>query len=112
MFEPKVFVIGETALRFAELWSFLEYNGTPDWFSDAASDGEYLIEFAGRGCYQAFDTEKNPNITRIRQGNGVYIANLINQKHGSVLEHVHVNFVLVASRVVTHELARHRHAAG
>ncbi len=108
--KPKVFLIGETKLRHDDLWKFLQANGTPTWSTSAPSDGEYLVETLGRLCYQAFDTDKNPNITRIREGNDNYIANLIKQMHGSVLEHVHLNFIIQASRVFTHELVRHRHA--
>ena len=113
--KPRVWMIGATQLYHDALWDFLCFNSTPKWYTDAPSDGEYLIEFAGRLCYQALDgndvdqaDRKNPNITRVREGNDVYIANLESQLHGSVLEHVTVNFIIAASRVVTHELARHR----
>ena len=116
---PRVWMIGETRLDHRALFKFLEFNGTPKWHTDAPTDGERLIEFAGRLCYQALDgndtpqdDRKNPNITRVREGNAVYIANLEAQLHGSVLEHVTVNFIISASRVVTHELARHRVGVG
>lgn len=66
---------------------------------------EELIEFAGRLCYESWDTP-NPD-TATREG---YIANLIKQDHGSVFEHVHASlYVDGVSRNLSHELIRHRH---
>ena len=115
----RVFLIGETTLIEDGLKEFLETIGIPDWDSDAPTDSEKLIELMGRLCYfsfKPFDPELaqnpnvrlNPNVTRIRTGNRVYIENLLRSKHGSVLEHAYLNFIIIASRVFTHELVRHR----
>jgi len=51
----------------------------------------------------------NDNINRVREGNESYIKNIINVRHGSVLEHGFINFQIVdVSRVFTHEVVRHR----
>ena len=73
------------------------------------SDGEYLPEFMGRMCYRSFAPGLNANVTKVRQGNDKYLANILRSGHGSVLEHVCTNWVFSSvSRVFTHELVRHR----
>lgn len=70
-----------------------------------STDMEDLIEFAGRACYQSFN--KPNSSTRL---NADYIANIIAQKHESVLEHSSVSFyVQGVSRNMLLELERHRH---
>jgi thymidylate synthase (FAD) len=66
--------------------------------SDAGS--HRLVEFAGRHCYRSWKTgRERPN----------YIANIIEQQHGSVLEHATVSFAIQGvSRTLSHELVRHR----
>jgi thymidylate synthase (FAD) len=81
----------------------------PDWKSDAPSDSEKLIEVMGRLCYRSFKPGLNKNVTKIREKNSDYIANILNVKHGSVIEHPVMNFIFAdVSRVFTHELVRHR----
>ena len=108
--KPAVYRIAETALNEAQFNLFLEHVGAPGWTTNAATDSELLIEAAGKLCYQSFDVRLNPNLTRVREAdNMAFLANLQNQKHGSVFEHAHVSFgILDTSRVATHELVRHR----
>jgi len=111
--EPKVFCIGETRINNDELHNYLKSIGAEDWDTGNnepnLDDISEIIEVNGRGCYLSFGTELNNNITRVREGNKAYISNIINVKHGSVLEHGFVNFQIVdVSRVFTHELVRHR----
>jgi len=74
----------------------------PTWIHGEASE---LAEFAGRLCYRAW-SKSNP-ATATNEG---YIANLIDHKHFSVLEHGSVTFLFEGvSRALTHELVRHRH---
>jgi thymidylate synthase (FAD) len=48
-------------------------------------------------------------VKKIRKGNEEYIGNILNQKHGSVIEHGSTNWIIRdVSRVFTHELVRHR----
>jgi thymidylate synthase (FAD) len=114
---PKVYLLAKTQLVHEGLASYLEDIGGPDWRADpSVSDGENLVEAAGRVCYrswQPYDPEKpeatNPNVSQVRRGNDRYIANVLKSGHGSVLEHVNLTFICKnVSRVFTHELVRHR----
>jgi len=109
---PRVFVLADTKLD-PNMGKFLNYIGAPnDWDTDAPSDIEYLTEVAGRACYKSFGTEMNPNVKRVREGNGVYLGGILSSGHGSVLEHGSATFGFVdVSRVFTHELVRHRAGA-
>ena len=106
--EPEVFLIAEQRVRHMDLHKYLTHIGA-SWSSDTVNDCEELIEVMGRGCYKSFGTELNPNITKVRTNNKDYLQNIINIGHGSVLEHGWVSFMICdVSRVVTHELVRHR----
>lgn len=109
----RVFNISSSKLNEAEMRGFLKFTGVPDWTTDAPSDGEELIEAAGKLCYKSFAVELNANLTRVRENNNEgFILNLIKSGHGSVLEHVSETFALVnPTRVLTHELVRHRIAS-
>lgn len=116
--KPKVFLLGQTEMDPVGVAGMLKAIGVDDdWvyrFFDSKEAEEFtgaeaLIEIAGRLCYKSFGTELNKNLTRVREGNDLYIGNVLNVKHGSILEHASVTFGLVGvSRIVTHELVRHR----
>lgn len=115
--EPGIYLVGETKLTaategadFSDLPAYLETIGAPDWDSPSApTDGEKLVEFMGRQCYRSFKPGLNPNVTRVREGNDTYLGHIFNVGHGSITEHVQLNFVFNnVSRVFTHELVRHR----
>lgn len=68
-------------------------------------DADFLGEFAGRACYQAWNRPRAETAT-----NEGYLANIIKQAHFSVLEHASATFYVEGvSRSLTHELVRHRH---
>jgi thymidylate synthase (FAD) len=85
--------------------------GVP-WKPDIASasyqysdDPAYLIEFAGRACYQSWN---RPNVNTATVAG--YIAHLIEVGHLSVLEHASASFYIRGiTRSLSHELVRHRH---
>lgn len=107
--EPKVFLVGETRIHEEGLRAYLDHIGVESWSTDAPSDVERLSEVMGRLCYRSFEPGLNPNVSRVRQGNAKYLENIIRVRHGSVLEHAVMNFIFAdVSRVVTHELVRHR----
>lgn len=107
--EPKVFLVGETRVVEEGLQAYLDHIGVSDWATDAPSDAERLCEVMGRLCYRSFEPGLNPNVTRVRQGSAKYLENILAVGHGSVLEHAMLNFIFAdVSRVVTHELVRHR----
>lgn len=106
---PKVFLVGETRVNAPGLEAYLAHIGVPQWQTDAPSDGERIAEVMGRLCYRSFEPGLNPNVTKVREGNKTYLDNIIQVGHGSVLEHAMLNFIFAdVSRVVTHELVRHR----
>lgn len=108
---PKAFVIGETKIDQDGFQAMLNEIGVPEWHSDGESDTEVVVEAAGKLCYMSFDTKLNKNLTKTgTRGNFDYIQEgIISHNHGSVLEHVTVNILFTnVSRVLTHELVRHR----
>ncbi len=110
--EVKLFHLGQWTTDEQGIGAYLQFIGVPEW--DTNLDGsryrgaERIIEIAGRVCYRAFGVGLNPNITKVREGNDKYLANIIKSKHGSVLEHATDTYLIYASRVFTHELVRHR----
>lgn len=107
--EPQVFLMAASEINNAGLQAYLTAIGAEGWESDAGTSIEEIIEVASRGCYMSFGTEINPNLTRVREGNTPHLANILKSGHGSVLEHGWVTFAFHnVSRVVTHELVRHR----
>lgn len=88
----------------------LEGDNWVDRVSSEHSDAELLVEAAGRRCYKSFDVGLNPNITRIRTDTASYLQDgILKVGHGSVLEHAQFVFAVEGcSRVLTHELVRHR----
>jgi thymidylate synthase (FAD) len=107
--EPKVFLVGETALNNDGLEAYFKHINTK-WRPDpTVSPSETLIEVYGRMCYRSWEAGMNPNVTKVREGNDVYISNIVQSKHGSVIEHPVTNWIFAdVSRVFTHELVRHR----
>lgn len=110
--EPKVFLIGATALRQGAIAEYLAHVKAAQWAEKnlgRASDPEMLVEFMGRLCYRSWAPGLNPNVSRIREGNDLYLKNILSSRHGSVLEHSVTNWIFAdVSRVFTHELVRHR----
>lgn len=106
---PQVYLVGCTEIKVDSLDQYLRDIGVENWETDAGSDPEVLSEVMGRVCYRSFAPGLNPNVTKIREGNEKYLANIIAQRHGSVFEHAVLNFIFTGvSRVFTHELVRHR----
>lgn len=83
----------------------IRYWGGFEGHMSAPNDGQTLIEFAGRLCYESFDLPSE----KTKENSG-YIRNIISLGHESVLEHVSVTFYVEGvSRNLSHELIRHRH---
>lgn len=72
----------------------------------SATDGESLVEFAGRGCYESWQ-KPNPKTAH----NPDYIRRTaFDMQHGSILEHASVTLRFSGvSRACLMELERHRH---
>ena len=108
---PKAFLIAETKVDYAAMDHALLSLDVDGWASDGGTDADVLTEFAGKSCYMSFDKNLNLNLSMVGgRPNSAYIQDgIIGNKHGSVLEHSTVTFFLTnVSRVVTHELVRHR----
>lgn len=108
---PKVYNIAGTTLVPDQVEAMLAEIGAEGWDTNATSDGQKLIEIAGKGCYKSFNVDLNANLTRVRENrNEEYIQDgIIAVEHGSVLEHVHESFAMIGvTRVLTHEVVRHR----
>lgn len=113
--EPKVHLVGETQLVQLGMAEYLTNLGVPAWETsnegsgEAVSAPEELTEVMGRLCYKSFAPGLNANVTKVREGNDTYMDNIIKVGHGSVMEHAQVSFIFEdVSRVLTHELVRHR----
>src|SRR5580658_1395484 len=110
---PEVFLVSRPQLDYQALAAYLSEVGGESWLMrldrDDLGDAQSLAEFAGKICYRAWEPGLNPNVVRVRNDHQAYLENILRQAHGSVLEHAMFGFVLHnVSRVVTHELVRHR----
>jgi thymidylate synthase (FAD) len=112
---PQVELIARPSIDFDALERYLDYVGGESWLEmrreqpDGLSPGELLIEVGGRACYRSWKEGLNPNVTRIRRDAEQYFLNLLRSGHGSVLEHANYSFIVYdVSRILTHELVRHR----
>ena len=113
---PKIYIVGETSVDHEQMQLAIdEMTGTQDgnWdpLFNGANSAALMTEFAGKGCYLSFEDGANKNLTRTgTRSTEEYIGEqILKQKHGSVLEHSTVNVQITnASRVLTHELVRHR----
>jgi thymidylate synthase (FAD) len=98
--EPNVFVIGYQRIHKNGLARFLRSEGHKGWETTATSPNEIIPEVAGRLCYMSFSGGR---------AHDEYVENLKRDRHGSVLEHSVVSFILTGvSRAFTHECVRHR----
>lgn len=111
--QPKVYLIARTTPDLSAIDAYLDDIDGQEWADRFAEEipnlGELLVEFAGRLCYRSWKAGLNPNVRKIRTDQREYLRNILEQRHGSVLEHVTCSFVFAdVSRILTHELVRHR----
>ena len=113
---PKVFLIARPAIDVEGMRGYLKDVGGEAWLERRLGEadgevkgGETLVEFGGRACYRSWEPGLNPNVTKVRTDQREYFANILRSAHGSVLEHANYSLALRnCSRVLTHELVRHR----
>lgn len=109
---PQAFLIAETKIDLDAVRAALTPLDAGHWLpTSEGTDADYLVEFAGKSCYLSFDTSLNQNLTKVgtRSTHDYIQQGIIANKHGSVLEHATVTFFITnVSRVVTHEIIRHR----
>ena len=113
---PQVFLIARPSIDVEGMGRYLSDVGGESWLqrrleesAGAPNGGELLVEFGGRACYRSWEPGLNANVTKVRTDQREYFANILRSAHGSVLEHANYSFALRnVSRVLTHELVRHR----
>lgn len=111
--EPGVRLVAYPTVDYDEIAQYLREVGGESWLERIDQSGDFdpenLAEFAGRICYRSWEPGLNKNVTRVRNGQDEYLRNILASQHGSVLEHGMFTFVFSdVSRVLTHELVRHR----
>ena len=111
--QPKTFLVGVTQPDFRGLSNYLTYTGQTeflDQFNEAYDEfgSICLASFYAKLCYKSLVLGKNENVNKIRDVEK-NIKGCFDVGHGSVFEHVWMNFITTdCSRVFTHELVRHR----
>ncbi len=112
---PSVYLVGYTTMDVTGMWQYLADTDNDDFKTSIESakregltDGEILCSFYAKLCYASLTLGKNDNVSRIRDIPD-NLRNCFDMGHGSVFEHVQLNFVATnVSRIFTHELVRHR----
>jgi thymidylate synthase (FAD) len=113
---PQVFLIARPSIDVEGIRGYLADVGGESWLDRRLEEsegtpngGELIVEFGGRACYRSWEPGLNANVTRVRNDQREYFANILRSAHGSVMEHANYSFVIRnCSRVFTHELVRHR----
>jgi thymidylate synthase (FAD) len=104
--QMRVWLVGRTQFTPpTDIGQWARKGESGQWASDASTDGEALIEMAGRACYESW-SKPNPATSH----NPDYIRHILDVGHLSVIEHALATFYIVGiTRALTHELVRHRH---
>jgi len=113
--QPKVFLVGATGANVSGIIDYLKYTKQEEFLQDintaldsGISYAEVLCSLFAKLCYKSLVVGKNANISKTREIKKNLEATY-DAAHGSVFEHVGLNFLLTdVSRVLTHEAVRHR----
>ena len=110
--QPRVTLVAQTQLvitsRKNERGNYdLDY-AAEEWLpyddESAPSSADFLLEFGGRGCYEAWSRSNPATAT-----NADYVKHILDVGHYSLLGHASASFYVTGvSRALTHELVRHR----
>lgn len=110
---PETYIVGVTCPDVRRVIDYCEDSDQSD-YNREFRQGELefgpmaLCSLYAKLCYKSLVTGKNANVSRVRNMEDNLKA-VIESGHGSVLEHVSINFLTTnCSRVFTHELVRHR----
>ena len=116
--EPEVVLVGKPVLEIDGIMKFLQDHDyswpeltekLESMMSLGDDDGEWLVEFAGRMCYQSWPKQGE---TAKGRSHDDHVKHLIEVGHGACIEHATFNFAMWnISRSLTHELVRHRIAS-
>ena len=111
--QPKTFLVGHTEPDLNGLADYLQETGQYEYYQDFLDAYELvgpvsLCSFYAKLCYRSLVLGKNANVERVRDAES-NLKGVFDSGHGSVFEHVQLNFVTTnCSRVLTHEMVRHR----
>lgn len=101
----KVSLVGKTIANTEAVKDVYLSNGGQVRERDDQQGGNPVMELAGRGCYESY--KRTSPSTDSHEG---YLGNILDQAHGSVLEHSVISFYVEGiSRADSHEVVRHRH---
>lgn len=116
--EPEIAMVGKPVMEIDGVMRFLDDHGyvwpeltekIESMMSLGDDDGEWLVEMAGRNCYQSWAKLGEESKGR---GHEEHVKHLIEVAHGAAIEHANYNFIVWnVSRSLTHELVRHRIAS-
>lgn len=110
--EIEVFNIARTQVDRLQVKRWLERLGADGYeipSENVVSDPALNVALAAKRCYMAFEPGLNPNVTKVRSDMVAYFDNILEKRHGSVLEHSVYTFAIEGvSRVFTAEMNRHR----
>lgn len=116
--EPEIALVGKPIMEIEGVMKFLEDHGyawpeletkLESMVSLGDDDGEWLVEMAGRMCYQSWPNQGGKKKGR---SHDAHIQHLIEVAHGACIEHANFNFAIWhISRSLSHELVRHRLAS-
>ena len=110
---PQTFLVGSTQPDTEGLSAYLHATGQQEFFNQFAEAVDEhgpicLCSFYAKLCYASLVLGKNANVSKVRDIEENIVSCFVSG-HGSVFEHVNLNFVTTnCSRVFTHELVRHR----
>lgn len=108
--EPEVYFLAKSQIDENETRAWLDSQEAQEFsLPEDATDAEKMTMLSGKRCYRSFVPGLNPNVTRTRTDMAAFIDNILESKHGSVLEHSSYSFGIEnVSRVFTAEMNRHR----
>ncbi len=116
--EPECVLVGKPIIEIEGVMKFLEEHNfvwpeleekLNSMMSLGDDDAEWLVEMAGRMCYQSWPKRGE---TIKGRSHAEHIKHLIEVAHGACIEHANFNFAIWnVSRSLTHELVRHRIAS-
>jgi thymidylate synthase (FAD) len=98
----KLFLISRPSIDLESIHSFLDSEDVTWNIGKDELTAESLVEMAGRICYMSFGKKQSTQT-------GIFIKNIIDKGHDSVLEHANWSFIVSGiTRSFSHQLVRHR----
>lgn len=113
--QPRTYLIGVSEADLTSITRYLHDTGQEEFLEDiqkasslGISSGEIMCSMFAKLCYASLVVGKNANVSKTRDIDA-NIRGCFDTGHSSVFEHCQLNFLTTnCSRVLTHELVRHR----